>query len=66
MLTRKICDWTKEKYDELLEKGDYSVKDYAKVFGLGAIEGAVDGVAVLGTIVFTISAVSVVKELIKK
>jgi hypothetical protein len=42
-MTRGILNWTQEKYDKVIENIDTEKHPYAKSFGLGCIEGAIDG-----------------------
>ena len=48
MYTRKILNWCEEKYEDSID--DYSFTGYAKAFGLGAIEGAIDGMVIIGAL----------------
>ena len=58
-MVRKILGWCDKKYEEILEDDDNIC--HAKAFGLGAIEGAIDALVVLGAI----ASVSVIIETIK-
>lgn len=52
----KIVDWDRRKTEEAME--DDSLKGYAKCFGVGCIEGAVDACALVGAAVTIISIIS--------
>lgn len=61
MLVRNILGWVDDKTEEICENDDKHL--YAKAFGLGAIEGAVDFMFVFGTIMYPIMLVrSVTKK----
>lgn len=42
-MVRKVLDWTEKKFDEIDENTKHP---YLKAFGLGAIEGAIDGAVI--------------------
>lgn len=52
MFTREILKWTEKKFDKVME--DDNPKDFRKnclkVAGLGAIEGFIDGVVIVGAL----------------
>ena len=56
MIARKIINWCDEKYEnEVL--GDDRPISYAKAFGLGAIEGLVDGLVINGALLITVGTI---------
>lgn len=44
-VTKQVLDWTEEKFEEALEED--SKHSYLKAFGLGAIEGFIDGAVLM-------------------
>ena len=67
-LVRNILDWTEDKITEIdndIANGTNKIKHpYLKVFGLGAIEGAIDSLVVTGTL--TVIAGTIIKVASKK
>ena len=47
-ITKGILDWTEEKFDEIDENTKHPL---LKAFGLGAIEGAIDGAVLMYPII---------------
>ena len=67
-LVRNILDWTDNKFTEIqddIASGTNEIKHpYLKSFGLGAIDGAIDGLVVTGAL--TIVAGTIIKVVTKK
>ena len=67
-LVRNILDWTEDKITEIdndIANGTNEIKHpYLKSFGLGAIDGAIDGLVVTGAL--TIVAGTIIKVVTKK
>ena len=60
-MVREILEWCDKKQDESLE-GDSEVILLAKSCGLGAIEGAIEGFAILGVIITITGIIKLVKR----
>ena len=67
-LVRNLLDWTDNKFTEIendIASGTNEIKHpYLKSFGLGAIEGAIDGLVVTGAL--TVIAGTIIKVTSKK
>ena len=67
-LVRDILGWTDNKFTEIendIASGTNEIKHpYLKSFGLGAIDGAIDGLVVTGAL--TIVAGTIIKVVTKK
>ena len=67
-LVKKLLDWTDNKFTEIhddIASGTNEIKHpYLKLFGLGAIEGAIDSLVVTGAL--TIVAGTIIKVVTKK
>ena len=67
-LVRNLLDWTDSKFTEIendIASGANEIKHpYLKSFGLGAIDGAIDGLVVTGAL--TIVAGTIIKVVTKK
>lgn len=67
-LVRNILDWTDNKFTEIendIANGTNEIKHpLLKAFGLGAIDGAIDGLVVTGAL--TIVAGTIIKVVTKK
>lgn len=58
-MVRKILDWCDEKYEnEVL--GDDRPISYVKAFGLGAIEGAIDGLVINGVLLIAAGTIATI------
>lgn len=65
-MTKKILKWTDEKLEEIYESDEVGGKELAKAFGVGAIEGFIDGLVINGAILFAAGVVNIVKNAVKK
>lgn len=63
-MNRMILEWTDRKFDDVNDGTDKHA--LMKSIGLGVIEGALNGITVIGTITVLGIAVSVVSSAIKK
>ncbi len=67
-LVKMVLDWTEDKITEIdndIANGTNEIKHpYLKSFGLGAIEGAIDGLVVTGAL--TVIAGTIIKVASKK
>ena len=61
-MTRKILDWTQEKFDDVVDNIDTEKHPNLKAFGLGCIEGVIDG-AVLAYPVLLVTSIIASKKL---
>ena len=64
-MVREILKWCDNKFEEALLEEDES-KGLAKAAQSGAVEGFVDGIAIVGVAGFIIGAIEVVKGVVKK
>lgn len=60
-MVNSILKWSDAKMEKLTNNPDEE-HAFAKAFGLGAIEGAIDGFVFLGALAFVGSIVSMVKK----
>lgn len=58
-LVRNILGWVDDKIDGINESDKHP---YAKAFGLGAVEGLVDGLFVFGAVMYPIVVVRSMKK----
>lgn len=59
-MVRQILDWQKEKAEALIDDpNEVNATSMAKAFGLGIIEGAVDGFFVVGLISWGVTVCNV-------
>ena len=65
-MTKKILKWTDRKLEEINKSDEIGGKELAKAFGVGAIEGFIDGLVINGAVLFGIGVVNIVKGIIKK
>ena len=61
MLTKKVLNWVDKKYDEIYDNKNTKFRG-VKEFGLGVIEGAIDG-AILAYPILLITCVLAGKKL---
>ena len=59
-MVRHILGWVDDKLDEVIEQDDKHL--HAKAFGLGAIEGLVDGLFIFGAVMYPIVLVRNLKK----
>lgn len=65
-MTKEILKWTDEKLEEIYESDEVGGKELAKAFGVGVIEGFIDGLVIIGGICYVAGVVGWVKGIIKK
>ena len=65
-MTKEILKWTDEKLEEIYESDEVGGKELAKAFGVGAIEGFIDGLVIVGGIYWVAGVVKIVKNAVKK
>lgn len=51
-ITRKILNWSEEKFEEIQNDQD-AKHPYLKSFGLGILDGAIDSAVIIGSVVIT-------------
>ena len=64
-MVREILKWCDDKFEEALVEED-ETKGLAKAAQSGAVEGFIDGLAIVGLAGFAIGVVEVVKGVVKK
>lgn len=64
-MVRKILKWSDKKFEEALIEEDES-KGLAKASLSGAVEGFVDGLAIIGLGSFIIGTIELVKDVIRR
>lgn len=55
-MLKEILYWTDEKYEQIIENPNEK-HPYAKAFGLGCIEGALEGLVVGGVMLLAVSGI---------
>jgi hypothetical protein len=65
-MIKKILNWNDRRFIDLLDNDDSNLKNGAKAFGIGALEGFIDAAAVVGAVVIIKDTVYLIKNIVKK
>lgn len=64
-MVREILKWCDNKFEEALAEED-EAKGLAKAGQSGAVEGFVDGIAIVGLAGFVIGVIEIVKDVVRR
>ena len=65
-MVKRILNWNDRRYDELLDSDDRDFVAGVKAFGIGAVEGFIDGAVIIGAAVIAKDLIWCIKHIVKK
>lgn len=59
-MVREILNWCDKKAEKVTAEYDGSFKSNAKCFGIGAVEGAIDGLVINGALLIIVGGIATI------